>query len=580
MATVNHKKAICAEQVTAFRGIDASSPIGDGDFAYDMKNFKILADGSLQKRGGYRTLASLGAAVRGFGFAWDGGEEVILAAVGRSLYRIALTGGDVRSAEVFGTDEGEVVFFEYEGEHYILDGAEIYCYRGGVSATAACGYVPLYGKEWDAHASTNAVNEPLNLLTGRIRLDYKRGDAVSYLPVGIPIQSVDRAFRNGVEIDASGFKPSSGNQISLGGKVSLPLTIYATIDPAFWHDAILRSAKETAVYDGPDSSRILFYGCDETGHLYVSRAVSEESLAAARVGYPDATALYVPKGNDMQFGNRALNAVERLGSRLFITTPDRIWLTEELDAAFEPPMALRLFARFPGGRVRGCVVSIRSGCPVTLSIDGVFLWEIESDPADGFMLTRLSAPIEPLLDDDYFKHARLLYRATADELWLYRADDPEGRVWVYGCEHKTWTSYTGMAASRMVDAGKGVGFLAGTEICLFDEESTVDECSFGPREIVGFYEGPLMEFGDAEAIKRPVRVFLEADAGAGEIAVMLKDVRLIDEATFRGKREGLTRYEAAVKRSRFGRLSAILRATGKSPQRIFGYCIHAVGRKF
>ena len=40
MATVNHKRAVVAEELVGFGGIDAASPYGDGRMAYDMKNFK------------------------------------------------------------------------------------------------------------------------------------------------------------------------------------------------------------------------------------------------------------------------------------------------------------------------------------------------------------------------------------------------------------------------------------------------------------------------------------------------------------------------------------------------------------
>ena len=53
MATVNKNKTTYAAEVTAFGGIDASSPCGNGGIAVDMKNFKVLPDGSLCRRSGF-----------------------------------------------------------------------------------------------------------------------------------------------------------------------------------------------------------------------------------------------------------------------------------------------------------------------------------------------------------------------------------------------------------------------------------------------------------------------------------------------------------------------------------------------
>ena len=83
-----------------------------------------------------------------------------------------------------------------------------------------------------------------------------------------------------------------------------------------------------------------------------------------------------------------------------------------------------------------------------------------------------------------------------------------------------------------------------------------------------------MDFGDNEAKKRAVRLYVEADAAGGELTVGLHDGGLLDEVAFAGTGEGTVCYSSRVNTSRFRRLSVTLRATGAERQRIYGFCIH------
>ena len=108
MATVNHKGAVVAEELVGFGGIDAASPYGDGRMAYDMKNFKVLPDGSLVKRDGFAVLASLPEAVRGLYVLHEESGDFILAVAGSALYRISVADGTSESAEVLTSFAGRV----------------------------------------------------------------------------------------------------------------------------------------------------------------------------------------------------------------------------------------------------------------------------------------------------------------------------------------------------------------------------------------------------------------------------------------------------------------------------------------
>lgn len=581
MATVNHKKAIRAEQVTAFGGIDASASVGDGKIACDLKNFKVLADGSLKKRCGFATLASLPASIRAMRTVQDEGTLFLLAVAGRSLYRISVDGGEVLSSECLATESGEAVFFEHGGTLYLLDGAELYRYDGGVSLSSARGYIPLYGKNWNPYSSSNPIHEPINLFCDKIRIDYVESESensANRFPTGVKIRSVDKMVRYGAEQSLGSFTISEdGTSVNFSLGQFLPLTLYVTVDRAYWHDAVLCSAKQVLTYEEPNRCFTVFTDCDKKGRVYASRQINSSLWATQTAFFSDLSSLYVAKDEWATFGNSRITAVERLGNRLLFTSPSQAWITEDLSEYPSFPFRMRMLSRTVGCTSSGGITVARGNRPITLSSGGIFEWRIAPDPANGFSLVRISTPIEPLLPPDFFTNARLLYLPTADELWAFLPHDPAGRVWIYHCDRKVWYSFVDVGASYVADTVLGVCFASDSDVCRFDQSLGIDLCAFGEREIEGVCVSPHMDFGNSETIKRALRVFVDADVGKGELSLHLSGKRLLDELLFRGKGPGVFTYSSAVRRNRFSRLTVALRACGRDPQRIFGFCVHASG---
>ncbi len=579
MATVNHKKTIRAAEVTAFGGIDASSPCGDGGVAVDLKNFKVLPDGSLCRRSGFSVLRSFDGAVRGAAVFRDADGTFLLAAVGTSVYRVSAADGSAESAEVLFTAEGEVSFFSYDGEIYLVDGAELYRYLGGASFEVCRGYVPLYGKDWNAELKTNPINEPINLASDKIRFHYVAGTMFGTLYFGVKLASVDRVVEGDVERTYARTLSADGTSMTFTSpfRSTKPITVYATVDPSYYHDAILRACRGAARYEAFQGSRVMLYGGGDSARLFVSRPVDAASLAAAQAEHPNATGLYFPKGGAMTLESReAITAVDRVGERMMICTADNAWITEELRAlaAETTVLPLRSLSRTVGCVSTGGLAVTGGDAPVTVSASGVYRWRIDPQLDVSASVTRISDAVAPLLPDGALARARLGYVCGEDTLWLYDPEDGEGRVFLYDCAASRWYSYVGVGARRLLEADGRVGFLSGNAVSFFDGARSTDLCVFGEREIVATYESRRADFGDAEATKRAVRVFVEAELG-GALAVGLIDGTLLDEAVLHGKGDGARCYEAKVASRRFRRLSVTLRATGKSPCRILGLCVHA-----
>lgn len=580
MATVNHKRTIQAAEVTVFGGIDASSPCGDGGIAADLKNFKVLSDGSLCRRSGFATLASFEGAVRGAGTFRDAEGSFVLVAEGTRLHRISLPDGTVQSADGLFTGEGKITFFEHGGDVYFLDGTEMYHYLGGVAFEVCQGYVPLYGTDWLGANSNNPVNEPINLLSGKIRIRYSARQTIQTLRFKIKLASVDRAVMGSTEKSLYGSTLSEDGMtfsFSTAFETTAALTLYATVDMSYYHDAWLRSCTETASYDNFSSSRVALFGGEDPSQIFVSRPVDEVSLASAKAAASNATALYFPKDGAMRLENSlAVTAVDRVGDRMIICAEGQTWITEELSEV-DPTLTVlpvRSLTQTAGCRSVGALSVIDGEVPVTVSAGGVYRWEIDTNLERRCSFERISDGIASLLPEGFATRARLHYVRGEDTLWLYDPEEPEGRVFLYDCAAGRWYSYVGISATRLLEADGRVGFFGGNDLCFFDEGRSTDLCAFGEREIVGYYRSRRMDFGDAEAVKRAVRVYAESDLGDGELALGLADGGLLDEVVFRGGGTGMTSYSAKVTPRRFRRASVTLRATGRSPQRILGFCVH------
>ena len=582
MAKAKHNGAERVEQITVFGGIDARSPNGGGSAAYDIKNFRIAADGSLVRRDGFSHLASLYEDVRCVHVYQDAEGEYLLAVAGARLYRVSLSDGALESASALFTSEGAASFFTHGGELYLCDGAEVYHYRGGLTLVPCMGYVPLYGKDWSFIYNTNSVHEPINLLCPKIRVHYLREYADEELTsfvvnVGMEVVSVDRVLIDGEEVaftcGSSDRRLVHLSSVHYGSEVEVCLTV----GDLYFRDADLRSSTHALLFDGFSDERLFLYGGNRADTLYVSYPVADGALAASRRMEPTSTGLYIPKGTESRVGNgAAITAAVKAEDRVMLCTADGAWITERLTEAELPLGArprMRTLSQTLGSLAVGGGTALQGRMPVTLSRGGLYRWNIDQDLDRECETVCLSREIEPLVGWDFFGEASLLRVKRSDELWLFRPSDPEGRIWIYGCDGGAWYSFAGVRATHLFETGRGVGFADGKDVFLFRGGLDRDLLPLGDRSIKASVTGRRGDAGDREALKKATRLYLEAYAPKSEITVGLIDGNLLDEVSFAAM-PGPAVYCAKVCTPRFHRVGYTLKAEGEGAVRIFGLCLH------
>jgi hypothetical protein len=123
----NITSASPAEAVfSGFDGVDTRRIHSGAPASADIQNFRITADGSLEKRYGYRHVFTFPSSPRAF---WHGplqDREQTYALCGSTVYAADLATGALKALGDLTTSEGEASFFFYRDSLYLIDGEQIY----------------------------------------------------------------------------------------------------------------------------------------------------------------------------------------------------------------------------------------------------------------------------------------------------------------------------------------------------------------------------------------------------------------------------------------------------------------------
>ena len=111
--------------IRKFKGIDHRTKNSDPTGSADVVNFRFKHDGSLEKREGVASLASITGTVRAI---WTGnirGAERCFFLASKKIYEIDKNGTVTPIANA-NTSSGNAEIFFYKGQLYLIDGSGIY----------------------------------------------------------------------------------------------------------------------------------------------------------------------------------------------------------------------------------------------------------------------------------------------------------------------------------------------------------------------------------------------------------------------------------------------------------------------
>ena len=234
MSKIKPKHAYAKAVFDRFEGISEGTPSEENALS-ELCNFRILPNGSLEKRCGWYVYTSLPDTVRG---VWQGtleGTSFCFAVGGNKVYQVR--NGNVNEISTLTTTTGRVTFISYRGRLYLLDGAETYVLRmSPLRFTVAIGYAPLYGRNWHP-TDYGQPNEPFNLFSSRLRIHYFNTTSSTTFNLPYYASSIDKVRVDGVEVKNVGFSapsdhftiPTAGASVEVAFTVAMDSEIEATM---------------------------------------------------------------------------------------------------------------------------------------------------------------------------------------------------------------------------------------------------------------------------------------------------------------------------------------------------------------
>lgn len=573
MAKNNFEKAYALLEVEKFSGIDRTATFGVGGECSEMRNFRVLSDGSLEKRCGFELSLELKGEIRAL---WSGALDdidTVIAVVGCEVFNLFYDGDSPLKIGELLSEEGELSFFRMDGGLYIIDGVELYfCNREWVEKVGE-GYVPLYGSLWTIHGGV--MNEPINQLSKRIRLQYVIDvSGASFLETNLNIVSVDKLFINGKNYTSKSYV--DGTRIMINGAVFSNgnyVDAVVSLDDSYFEREDLVSCCHATVYGGRYDNGVYCFGGADISRVFRSKYVGSTSLFEAKKLVPECCGLYFPLGYDFRVddGYSEVRAISRHYDRLLIFSYNDTRMTDLADAEF------RDIPVMPVNSGVGCIghdsVAFCENDPITVSRDGIYRWTSNTDERDESNAQLVSLQIDGLMDEEFRRDAIAFNYRAKKEIWFGNPTDAEGRVFIYNYALGVWYCFDGIFADGFFACGGDVGFYSGARIYFFDDAFFTD-CG---REITAEFTSRYTHMGRSASKKRMQRC-LAVGSGEGNYTLELYNdtERLVDSVHFTGKGGcAVDRQERILRTGRFSYIRYRILAGGSVRPRIYGITLLA-----
>ncbi len=551
-----------------FGGIDLKSPTQNASEVY---NFRIMPDGSIMKRQGFKRLATLSDSPSYFGIFNINSSEVGIAVIGDKIFEVDLESGE--SIQYRRTLDAEatvcnIVF--YNENMLIFDGTRVKLVKDRVIVDLK-GYAPLYGKAWHPHEG-GSVNEQLNLASDRYRVNYALSLGTDKIRLPSNVSNIDHVELNGEPLysESYSFNTSTGyvssNYFSSdGGSV----TFWVTFDNTY--ASALNSCTQALSVSSGNSPVLFCYGRNDSNSIYCLRSVpvsKEERQNLCRV-YSDEFELYIPYDSSFTVGSGAntIRAVIPYDERVIVFTDHDAWFVPIIsDSVMPQPLNKSIGCSSPYG------VAYCGDSPVTLCHDRLFVWTPTLDPYNPLNAVSVSNSVKlPTHRSD--KVTKVFVNRYDNELWIFNESSETDNILIYDYESEKWFSFGDFYPSFIFNYNGQVGFVESNGIFLFDDNAVCDERVEGRVQyIAAVYTSAWTKIDDTGKIKHADRLITEAYSGSnGRIAItLLYNYGTRDQAAYSAIGASLS-PQIFVKRlshSRFRELRFSIIADGADRERI------------
>lgn len=498
MSKIRPERAFTKKSINAFAGI-RDAAVSNESSAADMRNFRILKDGILEKRYGWYTWRNFREEIRGFWQGTLGEKHLYFLVSGASVYY----GTEDLGMSSIGTVSagGKIGFFRFGDRLYLQDGSVLRVFEPAtLTFVKAHGYAPLYGLNWHP-VQFGDTYEPLNLLTPRLRVHYlnTEGSATIYLPFFAA--SLDKVRVNNQTTTSYSFSAGSDrftlNSPRAGDVVEVAFTISG--------DNVTRNqihaSTQSFLYQDGENERILLFGSTPGYRLFCSAEADEKRVNESRVFYSDSDSLYFRSSQILSVGDadHPITALCANHDRILAFHTAGAW-SINLDAKSDEVSSYPVLYGF--GCTSPDAVLTLGNDPILINESGVCrLHSTVGDP-DRFSVKILSDKIPSRITFTMKKNALLFWDAPHGELWVRDATETDqGLVWIWNEALEEWYCFDGIPATLFFRRNGEVAFAAANRLLQFHTGYYID----GGNDYTAYYDSNYMSMSRSDRCKRSLR---------------------------------------------------------------------------
>lgn len=573
MSIQESRRSTVRKRITAFGGIRSMARISDSG-AYAIQNFRILSDGSLEKRCGYQTFITGSGTIRGY---WEGnlsGVSYCFFVAGNTLYRLSQSDTSPVALTVLSNSDARVRFFLFRERLYLMDGTTVMYFQTATGLfSLADGYVPLYGKNWHP-SQLGEVYEPRNQLNTKLRVHYLNTSASQTFRLPFTAIRVDAVTVNGARISNYTFTPPSSSvtipaSYATGGEVLIAFEI----DSIFSTRSTLLRAGHGTVYKDGYHETLLTFGGTNGYRVWRTSVVTDEMLAEAQKLYPACDCLYFREGTAFSLGSlqHPVTAALQYLDRVLVMNDTGLWILRHTSATSDD-MEISLYQSGIGCVATDGAVLCR-GVPVVIAPGGIGKIRLLRTDEDLCSLTLFSTDISDALTAAALPHCILQWYNADSALWVRDVRDTAGTVWCCDPDEPCWIRYTGILATGLIEHQGNPGFTtAAGKIAAFDESLNSDD----GQAFNALYCSQYLDFSQPEFCRRSGYAALCADSGGAGIDLRLESEHSACELHFTGQATAVPEFfDGRFGIGRFRFLRYRISVSGTVRVRVYSLSVYA-----
>ncbi len=439
-----------------------------------IENFRLGANGELNKREGYVTLGSFTSAIRG---AVSVGDSIYTVS-GKNFYQVS--NGNVYKkgtldGAVFSDSKEKVTMFTSSNLVFVLGGSGYYRYDIDADIfTAVNGYVPIIDTENYDDENIEKIKEPFNIFTNTVRMHFKFFSTLKSYKIPANAKQVTAVRLNGQLLSSSQYLLNN-----------TPDQMEVIIDPNDVHEGeileieyIIKSSVFTADKSKITSCRKAFpVSADGVSVLFL---YDSPNLSPGRIIYSKPPVS--PTGSDGVFdyfingreiiigdGTKPIHAIARLGDRIIVITSDEVYSVNVsvLSGGDMRFYVSRLYSDFGASENSGCAVLDNS----LYFANETGLFRLSFDSVSGtFKRSQIDIPAVAIGARNQYKDIKLHFDRRNSELWCCT----DSEIGVYSIRYGTWYRFTGISGAFFFTSGSKTAFISNNRLNLFDESIYTD----------------------------------------------------------------------------------------------------------